>query len=456
MQPYLVRNCVFPLQEFVKGAPTYKRLRELERTQWLSSKEIEELQFCELKKLLEFAYQYVPYYKNVFDEHGLSPNRINSSSDYSRIPFLTKEIIRQQGENLRPQTSIRRVRRVSSGGSTGNPVSVFVDPRRVSFDVASRLRAHRWFGVDIGTREIALWGAPIEVTQQDVLRKIRDWAINSRLLSAFDLGSANLNKYQKVLDRFKPLKIVSYPSALYLFARYLKANNWSAIEGWPLAMFVTAEPLLDYQRDLIQSVFQCPVLIEYGCREGGLIANECPGRSVHVNAEGLVVEVCDSLSMVGSGEIVVTNLNSFAMPLIRYRTGDVSSINHAVCSCGRELPRLRAIEGRRSDFVITPGGRVIHGQAVAYLLREDASLRDSIREFQVVQEQFDFLVVNIVADESFSEKTKQDVVKTIGRLFDERVSIDVRLVNEIVRPISQKRRDVISNVAEAYLDSLLK
>jgi phenylacetate-coenzyme A ligase PaaK-like adenylate-forming protein len=455
MHAYFVRNFVFPLQEFLKGNRTYKHLKELERTQWLSTNEMQEFQFRRLKEHLEFAYHQVPYYNRLLNEHGLQPSRITSVDDFSRIPFLTKEIIRKHSDELRPRTQRRRVKRVSSGGSTGNPVSVFVDADRIAFDIAARLRAHRWFDVDIGAREVALWGSPIELTQQDTLRKIRDRLINSRLLSAFNLGKTKLAENSEILKQFKPLKIVSYPSALYLFARYLKSAGFTANGRWPKAIFLTAEPLYDFQRELIESVFHCPVLTEYGCREGGLIANECPKKSLHVNAEGILVEVCGTVGIDGSGEIVITNMNSLAMPLIRYRTGDVSSIEKGLCSCGRELPRLRSVEGRRSDFLITPGGRVIHGQAVAYLLREDASIRESIREFQVIQERFDRVVVNIVPDERFSDRTKLAIITSLGRLFVEKVSIDVSVIDVIPRPASQKRRDVISNVADTYLDSLI-
>ena len=167
MHPFFARQVVFPLQERIKGKNTHAVLKELQRSQWLSASRIEELQLDRLKHQLEFAYQYTPYYRRLFDEHGTPPNRIKDFRDFHRMPFLTRENLRAQFESLRASTKIRGVQKMSTGGSTGSPVTVLVDAVRNSFIDAARLRSHRWFNADIGVREIVLWGSPIENTRQD-------------------------------------------------------------------------------------------------------------------------------------------------------------------------------------------------------------------------------------------------------------------------------------------------
>ena len=174
-----MRRIVFPLQERLKGKNTHVVLKELESSQWLSKNQIQELQFGRLKTHLEFAYQYVPYYRSLFDQYGTPPERIKDFSDFRRIPFLTREALRDEFERLRANTPIRGVQKLSTGGSTGSPVTVLTDPVRNSFIDAARLRAHRWFEADMGVREIVLWGSPIEITRQDYVRLIRDGLLNS-------------------------------------------------------------------------------------------------------------------------------------------------------------------------------------------------------------------------------------------------------------------------------------
>lgn len=454
MHPFLVNRLIFPLHEWLKGKPTYARLAELERTQWLAPERMRELQLRRLRAHLDFAYREVPYYHRLLNDHGLQPSRIQTFEDFARIPWLTKDLIRRHLDDLQPRTRIRRVKRVVTGGSTGTPLSVLADMERWACVDAARLRAHRWFGVGVGVREVALWSSPIELTRHDHLRRLRDHLINSRLLSAFDMSESNLARYARFIQEYRPLKIFAYSGALYLLARYLQRCGWRPGGGWPRAVFVTAELLHPHERRLIEEVFGCPVSLEYGCREGGLIANECPAGGLHVNAEGIFVEVLNEpLGRDGeAGELIMTNMDSLATPIIRYRVEDVvGGLTEGSCACGRGLPCLQRIDGRRSDFLVTPGGRVVHGRAAAYILRE----YPPIREFRVVQERLDRLIVSIVADDGFSDEMADAVAARLSRLLEGSVSVDVQVVDAIDRLGSGKRRDVISRVADAYLESLV-
>ncbi len=442
MHPLLVSRVVFPLIEWGKGKRTHARLREIEDTQWLAPGALRDLQLQRLRRHLEVAYRDVPYYTRLLDAHGLEPRHVQSFADFARIPHLTKDAIRQHFDDLQPRQKGRRVIRMSTGGSTGAPVTVLADTERTAFADAARLRTHRWFGVDMGAREIVLWASAIELTRQDWLRAIRDRLINSRLLSAFDLGEAALARYAATLDRYRPEKLFGYASALHRFASYLQGTGWRSQAGWPRAVFATAEPLYEFQRATIEAVFGCPVSVEYGSRDAGLMATECPAGGLHVAAEGMYVEVSDS------GEIIVTNMDTFAMPIIRYRTGDVGAFEATPCPCGRGLPRLRGVEGRQTDFLVTAGGKVMHALAVIYVLREVSS----IREFQVVQDDIDHLTVSVIPDNGFSASTRAVITSKLARLFDGQVTVNIVLTDTIARPPSGKHRYVISKVAPGRTD----
>ena len=445
MLPIIANRLIFPAHEWLKGKPTHARLRELEKSQWLSGPALRERQFRALHAHLDFAYREVPYYGRLLDEHGLQPARIQSFEDFARIPYLTRDLLRRHLDDLQPRRRLRGVQRMSTGGSTGSPVTVMVDAERAAFTDATRLRAHRWFDVDMGAPEIVLWGSPIETGRQDLIRTVRDRLINSRLLSAFDLSEAALARYADILAHDRPRKLFGYASALYLLARYLQRHDRAPGPDSLRVAFTTAEPLYDFQREAIRSAFGCPAAVEYGSRDAGLIANECPEGGLHIAAEGILVETLPTGAAAEAqprGEIVVTNAYSFAMPIIRYRTGDVGSLVEDACRCGRGLPCLGTVEGRRTDFLVTPEGRVMHALAAIYILREIAGLR----EFQLIQERVDLVRVTLVPDQGFASETPAQVAASLRRLLGGAVAVEVEIAPEIPRAASGKHRYVISKV----------
>ncbi len=439
----LAGRVIFPLQERLKGKPTFRRLAELERTQWLTPDALAELTFCRVRRHLDWVYREVPHYRRLLDAHELPPSRIASLDDFARVPCLTKDDLQRRFDDLQPRTRLAGAQRVATGGSTGAPVTVLVDRERTAFTDAARLRAHRWWRADVGVPEVVLWGSPHELTKQDVVRTVRDRLLNSYLLSAFDLGEAALARYADAVRRRRPVKLYGYASALYLLARYLERTGFRSGDGWPRVVFTTAEPLYDFQRAVIERVFGAPAAVEYGCREGGLIANECPDGGLHVPAEGMHVEI-DAADGGARGEIVITNLDSWAMPIVRYRTGDIGELDTRPCRCGRGLPRLARVDGRSTDFLVTATGKVMHALAVIYILREAPALR----AFQVVQETIDRVVVRVVPDDGFVPATATAIAARVRQLFDDAAEVEVAVVDAIERAASGKHRYVISRVVD--------
>jgi phenylacetate-CoA ligase len=218
-------------------------------------------------------------------------------------------------------------------------------------------------------------------------------------------------------------------------------------------VFATAEPLYDFQRSVIQSVFRCPAAVEYGCRDAGLVAIECPSGGLHIGVEGMTVEVLHGLDGSGTerGELVLTNPYSYAMPIIRYRTGDIGSLEPTRCACGRGLPLLRSVEGRRTDFLVTADGKVMHALAAIYILREVPG----IHEFQLVQERLDLLRVLVVPEAGLAADAADHIVRRLEGLFGGGTSIEVELLDALPRLGSGKHRYVVSKVADQYIETLL-
>lgn len=450
MNERIVARHLFPLHERLKGKPTFRFLAELEATQWLPARRLEEYRLRRLRRFLEFVHAHVPYWRALFDEHAVRPRDVHSFEDLGRLPFLTREILKTRFEDLRARAALPGVHPRSSGGSTGTPVTVLVDMERMGMGEAGRLRAHRWFGVEPGTREIVLWGTPARTGTLDRIRRFRDRILNTRVLSAFDMGEEALRIHAATIQRVRPTQMFGYASAFHLVARHFERERLDPPRGLK-AVFTTAEPLFDFQRKAIETGLGCPVGTEYGCRDGGLVALECPSGGLHILAESMHVEILDP-DAEGRGEIVLTNLDSRAFPIIRYRTGDIGALDPTPCPCGRSLPKLRGVEGRRTDFLVTPSGRVLHALSAIYILRDSPE----VREFRVVQDAPDHLQVEIVPSGRFGEAEqaalRAQFVPTFGP--DLRVSIEVR--REIPRTAAGKFRYVESRIAPAILERLMQ
>jgi phenylacetate-CoA ligase len=445
----LISRYLFPLHERLKGKPTFRLLAELEATQWLPARRLEEYRLRRLRRFLEFVHEYVPYCRTLLDEHGLRPRDVHSFDDLGRLPFLTRDILQTRFDDLRARATLPGVHRRSSGGSTGTPVTVLVDMERMGMGEAGRLRAHRWFGVEPGTREIVLWGTPARTSALERIRQFRDRLLNTRVLSAFDMGDEALRRHAATIRSVGPTQMYGYASAFHLVASYFQRERLDPPRGLK-AVFTTAEPLFDFQRKTIEAALGCPVGVEYGCRDGGLVALECPSGGLHILAESMHVEILDP-DAEGRGEIVLTNLDSRAFPIIRYRTGDIGALDPTPCPCGRSLPKLRGVEGRRTDFLVTPSGRVLHALSAIYILRDSPV----VREFRVVQDAPDHLLVEVVPSGSFGEPEQAALRAQFVPAFGPQLRVSFTACKEIARTAAGKFRYVESRIAPAILERLM-
>ncbi len=436
---------LFPLHERLKRHRTVEVRRELERTQWLSPQALGEYQQARLARFIRNAYRRVLYVRQLFDAHGLTPGDVQAVEDLPRLPLMDKATIRANTEQLKA-TDAQGLARFNTGGSSGEPLVFFIGKERVSHDVAAKWRATRWWGVDIGDREIVVWGSPIELGAQDRVRALRDALLRTKLIPAFELSAAKLDGFIDEMRRFRPRMLFGYPSSLALIARHAEAAGVRLDELGIRVAFVTSERLYDHQREAIERVFGCPVANGYGGRDAGFIAHACPEGRMHLTAEDIVVEIVDDagkpLPTGQVGEIVVTHLATPDFPFIRYRTGDVGAIDPDPCPCGRGLPVLGRLDGRTTDFIVAVDGTVMHGLALIYVLRDI----EAVDQFQIVQESLSETRVRIVAHAGLPDSTDAE----IRTAFQGRLGADVRIVVERVDAIPRERsgkyRYVISKV----------
>lgn len=441
----IVAKLLFPLHEWLKKHDTVAIHKQLDKSQWQSQEQILSEQALRLNRFVSKAVADVPYYQALFTKLELTPADIDSVESLSKLPFLDKQTIKANFEQLQSSCS-GPVSSFTTGGSSGNPLTFLLSNERVSHDVAEKWRATRWWDVDIGDREIVAWGSPIELGAQDKVRIIRDKLFRSTLIPAFDMDEGKILGFIEQIKQTKPAMLFGYPSVFSLIAKTAQQQQLDLTDLGIKVVFVTSERLYPYQRDLIEEVFNAPVANGYGSRDAGFIAHQCPHGKMHISAEDIIVEIVDkegnNLPANEQGEIVVTHLATSDFPFIRYRTGDIAALDSEACSCGRGLPVLKNIEGRTTDFVVAADGTMMHGLALIYVLRE----LQGIEEFKIIQETLNHTRVQIVPSNQLSEKLKGAVVSGFKARLGDEVTVEVEQVSQIDAEKSGKFRYVISKV----------
>ena len=436
----------FRLQEFLKGHTTFRLFGEMQREQWLPADRLNKIQEQRLHTLVEHATANVPYYADLFRDLRPASRQVRHVGDLQHLPFLTKEIIRQNLGRMKSRNA-RRVHKFATGGSTGAPLVFYLGATRVSSDVAARMRAESWFGVAISDPEFAVWGSPVELGKQDRLRELRDRILRTRLLSAFEMNAETISHYLDEMERRGCRRVFGYPSSIALLCEQARRENRDLRQLGAKAVFVTAEYLHDDWRNTIAKTFGCPVANGYGGRDSGFVAHECPAGGMHITADRLIVEIVNEEGQPQpagqSGEIVVTHFDTPDMPFIRYRTGDVGALAVETCRCGRSLPLLARVDGRKTDFIVAPDGRMMHGLSLIYAIRE----LPGIEAFRITQKRLTYFEVEIVRNQQYDPAHERRLQETFSRRLRAPVAVQVRYTDSISPTPSGKTRHVISEIS---------
>ncbi|MFH1487095.1 MAG: hypothetical protein ABIH46_13570, partial [Chloroflexota bacterium] len=336
-----------------------------------------------------------------------------------------------------------------TGGSTGIPLMVYHDAAAGMAQWALSLRITGRWGVRLGDKAAHIWG--LNRLNEDYLFTSQSWKSrfikNYVLLDAFDMSEEKMNAFRTLLRRFSPALIVAYTSAMTSFARYLEASGGAGFR--PRAIWLTAEPTHDFQRDVIERVFQAPVFDQYGSVEVNQHASECPHREgLHIDADFRTVEVVDEKGQPEpageEGQVVVTDLVNFAAPLIRYRNEDIGSLQDRRCSCGIGLPLMNKVTGRIYDMFVLPDGTQMYGHRFTTFFYDHV---DKVSAFQVHQTARDHVVVRLVPTEACDRQAlAAQALEKFREYTRGQVSFDIQYVDSIAKESSGKYRFAKSDV----------
>ena len=447
MYEIIFRKIVFPiLEKVLNSRNTCSYLKEYEQQQWWDKDRLHELQLQKLKKLLAYAERNVPYYRDTWGEIGFSSFDVNSVEDIKELPFLTKDIIKANYKDLIAIPHRSAVLEKSTGGSTGVPLKFSYTNESYSRRNAVMWRGYTWAGLPPGKKAMYIWGTNFDSVSHFMRAKdvIFNRLYNRSILSCFNLTEENMCDFISEINKKKPPVVVSYVNPVYLLAKWVSKNG--QLIHKPLSIITGAEPLLEYQRSLIEEVFGCKVFNTFGCREVMLIASECDHKSgMHINIDHLVVESvgCSGESVIdGVGDLVVTDLHNYGMPFIRYKNEDLVKLSSKSCSCGRGLPLMGKVEGRVLDCIRTPNGRVLPGEFFPHFFKD----YPSIEKFQVIQEELTIININLVVNSEYSAQEQGIIINKITDALGNAIKVDVNIMSDIPTTSSGKHRVTISKI----------
>jgi phenylacetate-CoA ligase len=443
----LARHLVYPLHERLMKRPTFPYLAELEHSQWLSRVDMQQLQEKKLANLLKLAYEHCPWHRGRMIAADIAPEAAVSLEDLRRLPAMDKQDALAYGDQIVWHGVPGGAFKYNTGGSSGQPLIFYYGRRRQASDAAGRMRARRWWGVEPGDREVYLWGAPVELNKTDRIKTLRDRLINQLVLNAFEMSPASMDEYAQAIQAFQPHCIYGYASSLALLAAHLLDRKTRLRLPKLKVVCTTGEPLFDYQRKLIGAAFGAPVANEFGSRDIGFTAHETPEGQMLLMSESIILEVLDEhgqpVAPGETGEAVMTALESFAQPFIRYRTGDMVRMADESCREGRGLDVITEVLGRSTDFVVRADGTIMHALAVIYVLRAVVG----VGEFKIVQHSLHDFEVLVVPNNSWQESGRIEIETGLCKRLGDDIRIDLRLVESIPAEASGKHRYVISRVS---------
>lgn len=433
----------------VRGQTTKEVLERLRETQWHDLDSLREMQTKRLEKMLRHAAASTSYYRDRFQEDGIGPFDISALGDLENFPMLSKEDVRH---NLymgmfADSHDKKKMLKIQTSGSTGSPSVTYADRDQLEVRFASTLRALEWTGWRFGDRQLRLWHQRLGMSRTQAARERADAALLRRkFVPAFEMSAAGLTDLSNLIDEFRPFLIDGYAESLNFVAEFLAAGR--SLKNPPKAFMSSAQILTASTRELLESSTGGKVFDKYGAREFSGIAYQCgEGPELHVMDESYVVEIVKDGKVAKPGEVgevLVTDLNNFSTPMIRYRIGDlaVAADNSKPCACGRSLSRIGSIQGRTQALVFCDNGRWLPGTFFAHFFKEFPAV---VNQFQIVQAVEGAFTLKVVKGPFWGESSWRTVLESLKEYVGT-TRIDTQFVESIPMLRTGKRTPVISQL----------
>lgn len=408
----------------------------------LTPEQIKSIVLFNLKRIVTDAFNDVPYYRKSYAELGININDISCLSDIQLLPLIDKDSIRRSPDDfISEKYRGKKLMALHTTGSTGKPLNISCNEAARQMNFAFFDRFLQMSGIKKNGKRATFWGRLVVHSDQTKPPFWRYSVFQKNLMfSSYHMTDENMPFYIRKLIEFKPDYIDAYSSSVFTIADYAKRNKIN-LKGVAGGITTSAETLFKEQREVIESVFDVPVIDQYGAAEMCLFVGQCPEGNYHIHSDYGIVEIVDdngkNVGFDEEGEVVCTGFINNVMPLIRYRIGDRGILSSEKCTCGSPFPVMGEILGRMDDYILTADGRKIG--------RLSPVLKGSpVKEAQYVQLKSGAIEVNIVKDVMYTEKNEMAIRAELEKRIGTSNDIYFKYVEKINRGAGGKLRSVIS------------
>ncbi len=410
------------------------QLTQLDKEQYASSEVQAKGTDERFLALVRHAYEHVPYYRNLFDQHQIKLDTFTGIKDIQKIPFLTREQLTNNRDQLLAENIDRnQLIYKTTSGTTGNPVGFYLDEDTVMKEWA--YINHLWsrIGYKPDNSRLVFRGAVF----REQARKGKNWqydALRKELsCNIFDMNAKNLKDYCRAIERYKPDYIHGYMSAIVILAKYI-AHNQLTLKHQFKGILAISENVIDSQRQYVEKIFGCRVYSFYGHSERLVIAGECEkSHEYHIEPSYGYIEIIDEDGQVIEddqiGEIVATGFCNQGMPLIRYRTGDMASWSTKFsCSCGRNHLRIQSVYGRwRQDVLVNQE----HSFVSLTALNMHSNVFDQVIRYQYCQDTVGEVTLKLVVNRSLTADEEAEIRKQLNEKTQEKIAYTIEYVDDL-------------------------
>jgi phenylacetate-CoA ligase len=434
------------------GLSLYLCYDHLRKSQWWSRQRIEEHQLGRLKSMISYAYERVPYYKQVFDKQKVNPGQIRCFEDMERIPILTKEEVRSNFPRLLPRQAGKAYDWSNTSGTTGKPFRILYSKQLATLIGAIYELMFEIAGVDtlpqriLGRSRRVCFDGLGGLARGFYFRHNPDYdPFIRQILFKHVVDDKTLSEYAKIIRKLRPRFMLIRPQTCYLFARYLESQGIDDICFESICS--AGEMLLEPQRSEIEDRFSCRIFNFYASNEDLIRGFECREHAgLHIHPELSFTETISNGKQVFDrpGRIVSTTLLNSNMPFIRYEMGDIGTITRKRCSCGRESLILKSLEGRINDTIRLKGKHIFPLAFINLISRAR-----NIRESQVVQESESEIVLRLVKASNFSESDRRYLISSMRRLLGHGIRVRISYEKQIFQD-GKKFRFVVSKTGVGF------
>ncbi len=432
-----LKNVILPLGDMLNRSSVLSLLSEMKKEVTLNSDKINELQKNKLEKLIHYSLNNCKFY------NGLN---IKCTDDVyktiKQFPILEKDSVRKYKEDL-TIGDVKKLYPQRSSGSTGLQTEVYWSKKDLDYDRATALLWWSWAGYDVGDY-ILQTGI---TTERGLFKRFKDIVFRTYYLSAFNHSSVQVENALKWLNTKKKSVLGGYPSSLYILAEYAQKNG---VKAKVKTCITWGDKLFDHYKSKIENVFSTKVYETYGSSEGFLIAAQYDLPYMYIMDNNIYLEIVDDngdeVEDGVLGHVIVTNLNNYSMPLIRYRLGDLAIKLPEEEYPEKQLlnlPLLQKVVGRDTDIVRTPSGNLLVVHSFTGVFEHFME----IKQYQIVQNSINEIIIKIVPGEGFSNATLDSVKSRLAdSISDDKLSLKFDIVDFIKSSNSGKPQMIISKL----------